>query len=207
MEGGDGPDQSGADDDIVLVRRTLSGDQGAFEVLVRRYERLVFWVVRSVLGGRGDVEDVAQEAFIRAFRGLAGFRQSGRMAPWIARIATTASLDRLRQQHRSAEVGWDDLSESQRRAAGAMAAAEEPGEAVEARDLAERALSRLRPLDRALVILVDGHGFAPAEAARMIGSTATAARVKLHRARRTVRRVAEALLEASGRIAGEDQDD
>lgn len=194
-----GPPEEG--DDAALVRRTLSGDHSAFEILVRRYERLVFWVVGSFLRRRADVEEVAQETFLRAFRGLAGFRREGRLAPWLGRIATTASLDRLRRQQDGTEVGWDDLTEAEWRAAAALASGGVPGENVAARELAERALGRLSPLDRALVLLVDGRGFAPAEAARMVGSTAVAVRVRLHRARRALRRQAELLLQVR-RIGG-----
>lgn len=193
MEVSERPDPP-EDGDAALVRRTLSGDQSAFEVLVRRYERLVFRVAGSLLRRRADAEEVAQETFLRAFRGLGGFRQQGRLGPWLARIATTASLDRLRRRRHLAEVRWDDLSDTEWQVVGALAAGNAPGDDVLARDLAGRALDRLRPLDRALVLLVDGQGCAPAEAARILGSTAVAARVRLHRARRALRREAEALL-------------
>jgi RNA polymerase sigma-70 factor (ECF subfamily) len=190
-------------DDTTLVRRVLSGDEAAFEVLVRRYQRLVFHVAGGFFRSAADVEEVAQETFLRAFRGLAGFRQEGPLAPWLARIAATSSVDRLRRRRAGSEVGWDDLPEGERRAATAMASGGDVADSVAARDLAERALGRLRPLDRAMVVLVDGQGFTPAEAAGMLGSTALAARVRLHRARRALRQQALALLGGDQAGAGE----
>jgi RNA polymerase sigma-70 factor (ECF subfamily) len=181
-------------DDAGLVRRALSGDDGAFEILVRRHERLVFRVVGGFFRSRADVEDAAQETFLRAFRALASFRGE-RFAPWVARVAATASLDRLRRRRRRPEVGWDVLPEDERRAVDALAEGRNPEDRAAARDLAERALSRLKPADRALVLLVDGHGLTPGEAAGALGSTALAARVRLHRARRALRRMAAALLD------------
>jgi RNA polymerase sigma-70 factor (ECF subfamily) len=194
MDGDERPDQPESDGDAALVRRTLSGDQAAFEVLVRRYERLVFRVVGGFFRNRADVEEVAQETFLRAFRALDAFRQEGRLAPWIARIATTASLDRLRRRRGRNEVSWDELPEGERQAVDVLAAGGTTADRVAARDLADRVLGRLRPRDRALVVMVDGQGFTPAEAARMVGSTALAARVRLHRARRALQREAETLL-------------
>ena len=181
-------------DDTDLVQQVLAGDETAFEDLVRRHQGLVFSIVGGFLRSPQEVEEVAQETFLRAFRGLSSFRLDGRLAPWIARIATTTTLDRLRRRHVT-ELGWDDLSERERRAAEDLAAGEtREDDAVAARDLAERALDRLKPKDRVLVVLVDGHGFAPVEAARMVGTTALAVRVRLHRARRALRHELETLL-------------
>ncbi len=188
--------RQGEDDptDGVLVERTLAGDRGAFEALVRRHQGLVFRIVGGFLRNRADVEEVAQEVFLRAFQALAGFRTEAPFGPWVAQIATRASYDRLRQRRRMSEVGWDDLPPAQRDAAHALAAGADPADRAAARDLAERALACLNPKDRQALILADAQGFTAAEVARALGCSSLAVRVRLHRARRAMRRVVEGLL-------------
>jgi RNA polymerase sigma-70 factor (ECF subfamily) len=177
-----------------LVRRTVEGDRGAFEVLVRRYQRLVFRIVAGFLRNRADVEEVAQEVFVRAFVGLPGFRLGAPLRPWLAQIATRASYDRLRRGQRSAEVSWEDLGSAEQRAADELAAGPDPSDRAAARDLAERALDCLNPKDRQAVILAEVHGFSATEVAQALGCSALAARLRVHRARRAMRRVVEGLL-------------
>ncbi len=184
----------GDPDDGVLVQRTLAGDRGAFAGLVRRYQRLVFRIVGGFLRNRADVEEVAQEVFLHAFQALPGFRAGAPFAPWIARIATRASYDRLRRRQRHPEVGWEDLGAAEQRAASALAAGADPEERAGARDLAERALAALAPKDRQVLILADAQGFTADEVAQAMGCSALAVRVRLHRARRAMRRIVEGLL-------------
>ena len=181
-------------DEGELVRRTLAGDRGAFEVLVRRYQRLVFRIVGGFLRNPADVEEVAQEVFLRAFVALPGFRPGAPFRPWVAQIATRASYDRLRRRQRAPEVSWEDLAPAEQRAAEDLAAGADPADRAAARDLAERALACLNPKDRQALILAAAQGFTAAEVAQALGCSALAARLRLHRARRAMRRVVEDLL-------------
>jgi len=181
-------------DDAALVQRTLEGDRDAFGILVHRYQRLVFRIVGGFLANRADVEEVAQEAFLRAFMGLPGFRAGSPFGPWIARIATRASYDRLRRRQRGPEVAWEDLSLDERQAAQSLAAGLDPAIRTAARDLLERAVASLRPRDRQALILAEAQGRTAAEIGAALGCSPLAARIRLHRARRTMRRVVERLL-------------
>lgn len=185
-----------ADDpnDGVLVRRALEGDRGAFETLVRRYQRLVFRIVGGFLRNPADVEEVAQDVFVRAFLALRRFRPDAPFAPWIAQIATRASYDILRSRRRRAELAWEDLSAAERHAAEELAEGLKPGDQTAARDLAERALARLPPKDRQALMLADAHGFTAGEVGQAMGCSALAVRLRLHRARRAMRRAVEGLL-------------
>jgi len=182
------------EDDGWLVARSRDGDGDAFATLVRRHERLVFRIVGRFLRDRGEVEEVAQETFLRAFAGLETFRPGAPFGPWVARIATRACYDRLRERARRSEVQWDDLSPGERNEALRLAAGRGPENRVAARDLAERALAGLPVKDRQVLILSDAMGLSTQEAARIMRTTGLAVRVRLHRARRAVRRTAEALL-------------
>ena len=193
-----GAGQGGTDEtqDGELVRRSLQGDAAAFGVLVRRYERLVFHVAGGFLRDRGEVEDVAQEAFLKAYEALSRFRADARFGPWIAQIATRLCYDRLRGRRRRQEVSWEDLSRSEQAAARGLAAGGTATEAAAAsRDLAERALATLPPKDRQTLILADALGHTAAEVGQVMGCSALAVRLRLHRARRAVRRVAERLVD------------
>src|SRR5574341_744568 len=111
--------QGGTDDpdEATLVQKTLEGDRESFGALVRRYQRLVFRVIGGFLRNPADVEDVAQETFLKAFAALSTFRPGAPFAPWLIRIATRASYDRLRQRRRANELAWEDLPPAEQHAA------------------------------------------------------------------------------------------
>jgi len=194
-----GQGEADGPEDGELVRRTLAGDREVFGVLVRRYERLVYRIVGGFLRNPADVDEVAQEVFVRAYVALPRFRLGSPFRPWVAQIATRASYDRLRRRRRSAEVAWEDLPPAQQRAAEDLAVGADPSDAAAARDLAERALACLNPKDRQALILADAQGFTAAEVAQALGCSALAARLRLHRARRAMRLVVEGLL---GQVKG-----
>ena len=188
--------QGNADDldDGALLERALGGDGEAFGDLTRRYQRLVFRIVGGFLRNPEDVKEVAQETFLRAFEGLQGFRPGSPFRPWIARIATRASYDRLRQRRRTGEVAWEDLSPAQQTAARELVAGAGPADRTAVRDLLERAMAFLPPKDRMVLVLADAPGFSGAEVAQAMGCSSLAGRIRLHRARRAMRKVVEALL-------------
>ncbi|MEK6717841.1 MAG: sigma-70 family RNA polymerase sigma factor [candidate division NC10 bacterium] len=180
-------------DDSILVQRALAGDREAFGTLIQRYQRLVFRIVGGFLRNREDVEDVAQETFLRAYEGLPGFHAGAPFGPWIARIATRASYDRLRQGRHRGEVAWEDLSHAEQAAARDLAAGADPADRAAVRDLLDRTMASLAPKDRQVLILADALGFSGAEVAQAMGCSSLAARIRLHRARRALRKAVEAL--------------
>ncbi len=184
--------------DGILVKRALDGDQSAYGDLVRRYERLVFKIVGGFLRNPADVEEVSQEAFIRAFEGLSTFRQDAPFAPWIVRIATRVSYDRLRTQRRSQEIAWEELGPGEQRAVQELVSGGEAEDRAAARDLADRALACLSPKDRQVVMLTQVEGATTAEVAEMMGCSALAVRLRLHRGRRAMRQALEKLLREMG---------
>ena len=81
--------------DAELVARARQGNEAAFEQLVRRHQRYVFNLAYRVLGDYAEAEDVTQEAFVRAWRGLSGFRGQARFTTWLYRIVHNLCLNRL----------------------------------------------------------------------------------------------------------------
>ena len=86
-------------DDRDAARRTLDGDRNAFEAIVRRHERAVYAHLHRVATTAEDAEDLAQETFVLAFRGLSSWRPDCPMRPWLLRIATNAAASRQRLRH------------------------------------------------------------------------------------------------------------
>ncbi len=95
-------------DDLELVRRSQKGDQEAFSELVMRYQKRVYYLVYGMLGNREDALDVTQEAFIKAFRGLQGFRGGGGFYTWLYRIAYNLSIDFRRKEWKKVNVEYED---------------------------------------------------------------------------------------------------
>ena len=180
--------------DSDLVQRTLAGDSRGFEILVRRHERLIFRIAGGFLRDRAEVEDVAQEAFMRAFAALDRFRPGAEFGPWIAQIATRVCYDRLRSRQRQAQVAWEDLPPAEQEAVQVLSGADPGPDRMAARDLAGRLLEELPPKDRQALMLVDALGYSGPEAAKMLGCSALAVRLRLHRARRAMREAAERLV-------------
>src|SRR5215813_9551190 len=83
-------------DDGKLVSLALNGDGDAYEVLVRRYQKLVYNVLYEMVRNHDTAADLTQDTFLKAFRGLARFRQEAPFKPWLLRIATNCGLNWIR---------------------------------------------------------------------------------------------------------------
>lgn len=83
--------------DADLVARAANGDELAFEAIMRRHNRLLFRTARSILKNDAETEDALQEAYLRAWRALAGFRADSKLSTWLVRIVINESLGRLRR--------------------------------------------------------------------------------------------------------------
>ena len=96
------PAVSAATTDVELAERAASGDDAAFESIMRRHNRLLFRTARSILKSDAEAEDALQEAYLLAWRGLATFRSESKLSTWLVRIVINEALGRLRR--RSAQV-------------------------------------------------------------------------------------------------------
>src|ERR671918_3183081 len=97
-----------------LLEACRRGDAGAFEELVERTRRQVYPLAYRLVGDRHEAEDVAQEAYLRVFRSLRGFRQEARFETWLYRIVTNAAFTHLRRRGRFGVL----LAEGQEQAGG-----------------------------------------------------------------------------------------
>lgn len=92
------PDAAAQADDAELAARAARGEAGAFAAIMRRHNRLVFRAVRSILRSDAEAEDAVQEAYLKAWRGLASFRAEARLSTWLVRIAINEALQRIRRR-------------------------------------------------------------------------------------------------------------
>jgi RNA polymerase sigma-70 factor, ECF subfamily len=177
---------SAALSDDEVVAQVLGGQVGLFEILMRRYNQRVFRVVRGILGDDTEAEDVTQEAYVKAFHSLAGFRGESQFSTWLTRIAVNEATARVRRRRRLVAVGDGDAPE---RADGdAMV---DPQRALETRELRiaiEGAVDALPGSLRAVFVLREVEGLSGEVTAQALGISAENARVRLHRAKAALRR-------------------
>jgi len=95
-------------DDQTLVERVIAGDQASYRYLVERYQSRVFAVAYGVLHNAEDAREVAQDAFIKAYKSMSGFRLDSSFYTWIYRITVNLSIDLKRRAYRSRETELDE---------------------------------------------------------------------------------------------------
>jgi len=91
-------------DDAALAARIAARDESAFETVMRRHNRMLYRLARSILGDDAEAEDALQDAYIAAYRGIGSFRGGARLSTWLARIVINAAYARLRKRTATAEV-------------------------------------------------------------------------------------------------------
>ena len=97
-----------SDDDVGLVTASRQGDLAAFEALVRKYQQRMLTVAYRIGGDYDDACDVVQDAFVAAYRGLAGFRGDARFATWLTTVVLNTA--RTRRQQRQAQLAREPYS-------------------------------------------------------------------------------------------------
>lgn len=167
--------------DTDCVRRSLDGDRDAYAFLVRRHQGKVLSLCLSLLRVRDEAEDAAQDVFIKAYRGLSGFRFESSFSTWLYRIAYSRCLDLLRSRRRRPEESLEALT-----AAGVETASAATGLSPEERADLERALEALRPEERLILTLRESQGLSYEELTEALDISLDAVKSRLRRARRAL---------------------
>jgi RNA polymerase sigma-70 factor (ECF subfamily) len=163
-----------------LLEACRRGEPGAFEEVVERTNRQVYTLAYRLVGDRHEAEDVAQEAYLRAYRSLRGFRGDARFETWLYRIVANAAMTQLRRRGRFGDLLGDQDVVSLQPAA-------RPIEETVEEDEIKTALQALPLGQRTAVVLKDVYGFSCQEIADEIGVSEGAVKVRLHRARRRLK--------------------
>ena len=162
-----------------LLAACRRGDRGAFEELVELTHRRVYSLAFRLTGDRTEAEDVAQEAYLRMFRGLAGFREEARFETWMHRIVTNCAISMRKRRGRFGDVLVSEPEDVPVPDTTAPAFAE--------RDSLSRALAELPEGQRIAVLLKDVYGLSCREIGEELGVEEGAVKVRLHRARKRLR--------------------
>ena len=186
-------DMTPVDEDQRLVDRARAGDVRAFEALVRRYERWVFTLALRMVGNRGDAEDVAQEVFLKAYRGLPGFRGAARFSTWLYAIASHHCLNHLARRNSmarraersgpSSDGRGGELPSAPDRVADPTPGPDAALERNELRRTIQQELLQLAEHHRIVLVLRDIQGMSYEEIAATLGVELGTVRSRLHRAR------------------------
>ncbi|MGI6208495.1 MAG: RNA polymerase sigma factor [Anaerolineae bacterium] len=180
--------------DLELASLAQQGNLRAFNLLVERYQTLVYNITYRIAGNPDLANDATQEALILAYRKIGQFR-GGSFRAWLARIATNCAYDQLRSRRRHNSTSIEDMVEEEDRAPQLVDNGVSPEEAVLATELSEAinsAVLTLPPDQRSVLVLVDFNQLNYDEAAAALGISLGTVKSRLSRARAKVR---EALLD------------
>lgn len=172
-----------------LVDRSRDGDQLAFAKLVERYQHEVFSVAMRMVSNSTSAQDVAQEAFVRAWKSLHGFRGDAAFSTWLHRITVNTALTHRSRRTRHLTASLDEAPELAERATHADPAA--MGDNWSLHQELRLALARIPPEQRQVVILKDVEGWSHREIAAVLGISVSATKVRLHRAHTKLRDLLE----------------
>jgi RNA polymerase sigma-70 factor, ECF subfamily len=168
-----------------LVERARRGDVDAYEQLIRRFQDLAGRTAYVITGSAADAQDAVQEALVKAYAGLSGFREGSPFRPWLLRIVANEAINRRRAAHRTVRLTlraaegrpWEDAAPSPE---GAALARETQRELV-------AAMGRLKPEDRLVIAYRYWFDLSEAEMATALGCARGTVKSRLSRALRRLR--------------------
>lgn len=189
--------------DEPLVARAQTGDCEAFRAIMTRCNQRLFRVARSIVRDDHEAEDVLQEAYLRAFRAIGGFRGEANILTWLTRITVNEARGRLRQRRDA--VGVDQVEAAERNgaqvipfpSAASFGATESAVESAHVRRLVEAAIDELPDAFRTVFMLRDVDGCSIEETAATLGVRPETVKTRLHRARRMLRETLDQRLAAT----------
>jgi RNA polymerase sigma-70 factor (ECF subfamily) len=179
-------------DESVLVDAARNGDVGAFEQLVRRYDRNVYRIAQHITQNQEDAEDVAQDAFQKAFQNLGKFQGKSKFYTWLVRIAVNEALMRLRRRRPERMVSLDEDIKTEegsmpREVADWSPNPEQLYSQAELKDILSKTIQGLSPGFRTVFVLRDVEALSTQETAEALNLSIPAVKSRLMRARLKLR--------------------
>src|ERR1700688_872129 len=181
-----------ASDDLELVHACKGGDVGAFEQLVKRYDRKLMRIAQSITHNREDSQDVVQETFLKAFQHLSQFREDSQFSTWLISITVNQSLMKLRKQRVKKEVSLDEEFQATEGILPIDAIDWTPNPeqlywASELRDILASTLEGVRPILQRVFVLRDIEGLTIEQTAEVLNLSHAAVKARLWRVRMQLR--------------------
>lgn len=183
-----------------MVNQARGGDERAFEEILRRYSPRVFRIASKFFRQRDQVEDAAQEAFLKAYTQLSSYEGRGSLEGWLTRITTNQCINKLRSARRRPESSVSELTDHEgpwleNQLAGVSMERHQSIESGRvAADLAEKVLGELPADDRLVLMSIDGEHLPVKDVAAMTGWSESKVKIRAFRARRRMRKAIEKLL-------------
>ena len=187
--------------DFELIKRAQQGDSVAFNEVVLAYRKRILGTITRLIARTEDVEDVAQEVFLRLYFSLDQLQKAEVFEPWLYRLTVNAAYDYLRKQRRRQEFRMSDLSEQQVMMADATAGGKiehEEQYQKKIRESVDSMLGAVSEADRILLVLKEVEGLSLKELEKIYKVNENALKVRLFRARQRV-------LKASGAQSKKEQ--
>ena len=178
--------ESAGIDDFSLVKAFQAGDQHAFESLVRRYQHQVANLVYVTMGSRDDVDDIAQEVFIRVYKSLPRFKFDASFFSWLYRITMNLCIDEIRKRKIRKVLSLDFLTEDALEKSRKNKDHSMPSDSMlldERRQIVQSALQRLKPEHRDILVLREYKDLGYSEIAEALDISLEAVKSRIFRAR------------------------
>ncbi|HVP50521.1 MAG TPA: sigma-70 family RNA polymerase sigma factor [Terriglobales bacterium] len=181
-----------ATDELTLVQAAKRGDVGAFEELVKRYDRNIFRIAQHITQNREDAEDVTQDAFLKAYENLEQFQGNSKFYTWLVRIAVNESLMKLRRRRTDRTVSLDEDIKTEedtmpREVADWSPNPEQLYKQGELKDILRKTIQGLPASFRTVFVLRDVEGLSTEETAEALDLSIPAVKSRLLRARLQLR--------------------
>lgn len=179
--------------DEELVARSVGGDTESFNQLIKRWEKPIFALAYRTIGREDDARDVVQETFLRAFRGLGGFKGQAKFSSWLYRIALNLCRDWMRRQRRTPVVSAPDgvdLIEL----AGEGKGVERIDDLIVRQDLTRAVARAMRVLpeeQRTAIVLKEYHGLTFQEISELLGCPLSTVKTRLYQGLTVLRKELE----------------
>jgi len=182
--------------DEQIIERVIAGETALYELIMRRYNQRLYRAVRSVLRNEDEVEDVMQDAYVRAFRHLADFAGRSQFSTWLIRIALHEAFARLRYGKRMQQFDDEDSDGGPEMIPASTLDPEHRTVNREIAGLLEQAILSLPENLRTVLMLRDVEELSTAETAEALNLSEENVKTRLHRGRALVRRKLHALVGA-----------
>lgn len=172
-------------DELRAIAQAKKGDADAFAFLVETYETSVYRLALRMCGNAHDAEEVAQEAFVAAWKGMPAFRGESKFSSWLYQLTTNAAIDFLRREkrHRATTPIEDEVD------LAAPGTPQQAAEAAEVRQALQQALDTLTPEHREIFLLRQMRQLSYEEIGQLLGLEAGTVKSRLSRAKKQLREI------------------
>ena len=174
------PPSSATTSDVELVELARDGNRPAFDELLLRHDDRMRSLAFRLVADRDGMDDALQEAYLKAYKGLSGFRPGSEFSRWLYRITYNCCIDEIRRRKRNPLSAHEAADHASTRSG--------PAQAVTTAEVVRQALSELPAAQRVTVVLVDGEGFDHEAVADILGVAPGTVASRLYRARTKLRR-------------------